>query len=187
MKSIITCIQLDIKFGDPDFNYQQVEEKVAQAVQQEHSTTVVLPELWTTGYDLTRLDEISDENGEKTTSFLQKLAKKYNILNILPILIIEKMGPHFAIGDTCFMWQEDHKIYNVIDHKEMIAKDNEKSILRRDDIMQAYTNVHTDMTLLYESIEYIASVKKDGTRDYIIKDGIFVVEGTEELNQALLT
>jgi aminopeptidase len=52
--------------------------------------------------------------------------------------------------------------------------------------MNAYTNVHTDMTLPYESIEYIASVKKDGTRDYIIKDGIFVVKGTEELNHALL-
>jgi leucyl aminopeptidase (aminopeptidase T) len=121
-----------------------------------------------------------------TNTVAYKLAKKYNILNILPILIIEKMGPHFAIGDTCFMWQEDHKIHNVIDHKEMIAKDNEKSILRKEDIMQAYTNVHTDMTLPYESIEYIASVKKDGTRDYIIKDGIFVVEGTEELNHALL-
>ncbi|PMC35263.1 carbon-nitrogen hydrolase [Bacillus sp. UMB0899] len=79
MKPIITCIQLDIKFGDPDFNYQQVEKKIAQAVQQEQSTTIVLPELWTTGYDLTRLEEISDENGEKTTSFLQELAKKYNV------------------------------------------------------------------------------------------------------------
>lgn len=121
-----------------------------------------------------------------TNTVAYKLAKKYNILNILPILIIEKMGPHFAIGDTCFMWQEDHKVHNVIDHKEMIAKDNEKSILRKEDVMKAYTNVHTDMTLPYESIEYIASVKKDGTRDYIIKDGIFVVEGTEELNHALL-
>lgn len=121
-----------------------------------------------------------------TNTVAYKLAKEFDILNILPILIIEKMGPHFAIGDTCFMWQEDHKVYNVIDHKEMIAKDNEKSILRKEDIMQAYTNVHTDMTLPYESIEYIASVQKDGTRNYIIKDGIFVVEGTEELNHALL-
>lgn len=120
-----------------------------------------------------------------TNTEAYKLAKKYKILNILPILIIEKMGPHFAVGDTCFMWQEDHVIHNVIDNKEMIAKDNEKSILRKEDIMQAYTNVHIDMTLPYESIEYIASVQKDGTKNYIIKDGIFVVEGTEELNLPL--
>jgi len=122
--------------------------------------------------------------GTNTTAY--KLAKKYNIVNILPILIVEKMGPHFAIGDTCFMWQEDHKIYNVIDRKEMIAKDNERSILRKEDLMKAYTNIHTDMTLPYESIEYIASVRKDGSKDYIIKDGIFAVKGTEELNHALL-
>ncbi|MCV9886498.1 carbon-nitrogen family hydrolase [Metabacillus halosaccharovorans] len=100
MKSIITCIQLDIKFGDPDFNYQQVEEKIAQAVQQEDSTTVVLPELWTTGYDLTRLDEISDENGEKTCSFLQKLAKKYNI-HIIGGSIAKKSDKH--VTNTMFI------------------------------------------------------------------------------------
>lgn len=100
MKAIITCIQLDIKFGDPDFNYQQVEEKIAQAVQQENSTTVVLPELWTTGYDLTRLDEISDENGEKTCLFLQKLAKKYNI-HIIGGSIAKKSDKH--VTNTMFI------------------------------------------------------------------------------------
>lgn len=79
MKPIIACIQLDIKFGDPDFNYQQVEEKVALAVEQENPNIIVLPELWTTGYDLTRLDEIADHDGERTKTFLSNLAKKYNV------------------------------------------------------------------------------------------------------------
>jgi omega-amidase len=79
MQPVITCIQLDIKFGDPQFNYQQVEEKIAQAVENEKSTIIVLPELWTTGYDLTRLDEIADEKGEETKQFLSRLAKKYQI------------------------------------------------------------------------------------------------------------
>ncbi len=79
MKPIITCIQLDIKFGDTDFNYHQAEEKIALAVKQEKSTIIVLPELWTTGYDLTRLDEIADKEGERTKSFLIDLAKKYQV------------------------------------------------------------------------------------------------------------
>ncbi|MFV2045956.1 carbon-nitrogen family hydrolase [Metabacillus litoralis] len=79
MKPIIACIQLDIKFGDPDFNYEQVEEKVALAVEQEKPNIIVLPELWTTGYDLTRLDEIADHDGERTKTFLSNLAKKYNV------------------------------------------------------------------------------------------------------------
>ena len=75
MKPIIACIQLDIKFGDPDFNYEQVEEKVALAVEQEKPNIIVLPELWTTGYDLTHLDEIADHDGERTKTFLSNLAK----------------------------------------------------------------------------------------------------------------
>ncbi|HQB50115.1 MAG TPA: hypothetical protein PLW33_05505, partial [Candidatus Cloacimonas sp.] len=38
--------------------------------------------------------------GTNTTAY--QMARKYDILPRLPILIIEKMGPHFAIGDTCF-------------------------------------------------------------------------------------
>ncbi|MDQ0883627.1 hypothetical protein QFZ73_004638 [Peribacillus sp. V2I11] len=30
---------------------------------------VILPELWTTGYDLTRLNEIADQEAEKTIEF----------------------------------------------------------------------------------------------------------------------
>ncbi|WP_026559957.1 carbon-nitrogen family hydrolase [Bacillus sp. J37] len=126
MKSIITCIQLDIKFGDPDFNYQQVEEKVAQAVQQEHSTTVVLPELWTTGYDLTRLDEISDENGEKTSSFLQKLAKKYNI-HIIGGSIAKKSGKH--VTNTMFIVDNDGQLIHEYSKLHLFKLMNEHHYL----------------------------------------------------------
>lgn len=79
MNPVITCIQLDIKYGDPTFNYKQVEEKITSAIKSEKSTIIVLPELWTTGYDLTRLDEIADMNGKETITFLSSLAKKYNV------------------------------------------------------------------------------------------------------------
>lgn len=78
-KPVITCIQLDIKYGDPQFNYQQVEEKVALAIESSKSAIIVLPELWTTGYDLTRLNKIADEDGIVTQHFLSMLAKKYRV------------------------------------------------------------------------------------------------------------
>ena len=40
-------------------------------------------------------------------------------------MIAEKMGPHFAVGDTCYSWAEDTPVYNP-DGKEIIARDNEK-------------------------------------------------------------
>lgn len=42
----------------------------------------------------------------------------------MPILIAEKMGPHFAVGDTCYSHAEDVKVYNP-DGKEIVARENE--------------------------------------------------------------
>ena len=65
--------------------------------------------------------------GTNTTAYM--VAKRYDIGAKLPILIAEKMGPHFAVGDTCYSWSEDNPVYNP-DGKEIIARDNECSLLR---------------------------------------------------------
>lgn len=74
----IACIQLDIVFGDPSQNYKRAEKLIEEAAQLQPDI-VVLPELWTTGYDLTRLDEISDEEAATTLQFLKKQAKKFDV------------------------------------------------------------------------------------------------------------
>ena len=120
--------------------------------------------------------------GTNTTAYV--MAKKYHIEDILPILIAEKMGPHFAVGDTCYSWSEDTAVYNP-DGKEIIARDNEVSILRRIDPGRAYFGCHTDITIPYEELGEITAVKKDGSLIPIIKDSRFVLKGTEELNRVL--
>ncbi len=117
-----------------------------------------------------------------TNTLAYVIAQKYQIIEKLPILIVEKMGPHFAIGDTCFSFAEDMKVYNAIDGKEIVAKDNEKSILRKEDVSKAYTNKHTDITLPYDGLSKIAVILDDNTEVDIIRDGRFVLEGTEALN-----
>jgi len=121
-----------------------------------------------------------------TNTMAYVVAKKYNIVDLLPILIVEKMGPHFAIGDTCYSWQEDRKIFNHTTGKEIIAKDNERSKLRTDDVNKAYTNCHTDITLPYDALEFITAVDKDGNKLDIIVDGCFVLAGVEELNRPFM-
>ncbi|MDD2331678.1 MAG: aminopeptidase [Candidatus Cloacimonetes bacterium] len=121
-----------------------------------------------------------------TNTMAYKMARKYDIMHLLPILIIEKMGPHFAIGDTCYSHEEDFPHHNIESKKLIIAVDNEKSAKRNEDPMQAYTQKHTDITLPYEMLAEISAVKQDGTRLPIIKEGRFVVPGTEELNLPLL-
>lgn len=119
-----------------------------------------------------------------TNTVAYAMAKKYDILYKLPILIVEKMGPHFAVGDTCYSHSEEVRLYNP-DGKELVAKDNECSLLRDEDESKAYFNCHTDITIPYEELDYIESIHEDGVRVRIINKGRFVLEGTSTLNDAL--
>lgn len=118
--------------------------------------------------------------GTNTAAYVT--ARKYGIEGRLPILIAEKMGPHFAVGDTCFSWEEDVSTYNP-DGKRMVAKENACSALRKEDIKKAYFNCHTDITIPYDELQEIAVVQEDGRRISLIRDGRFVLPGTEELNR----
>ena len=120
--------------------------------------------------------------GTNTTAYV--VAKKYGIEEKMPILIAEKTGPHFAVGDTCYHWSEENKVYNR-NGKEIVAKDNSISILRKEDISKAYFNCHTDITIPYDELAEIAVVKKGGERILLLQNGRFVLPGTEILNEPL--
>lgn len=120
--------------------------------------------------------------GTNTTAYVA--AKKYGIEDKMPILIAEKMGPHFAVGDTCYSWSEDIKVYNP-NGKEIIARDNSVSILRKEDVSKAYYHCHTDITIPYEELKSITVITKDGKEILLIENGEFVLSGTEILNEPL--
>ena len=120
--------------------------------------------------------------GTNTTAYVA--AKKYNIADKMPILIAEKMGPHFAVGDTCYSWAEDIKVYNP-NGKEIVARDNSVSIQRKEDVSAAYFHCHTDITIPYEELKSITVECADEKEIEIIRDGIFVLPGTEILNEPL--
>ena len=120
--------------------------------------------------------------GTNTTAYA--VAQKYGIADRFTILIAEKMGPHFAVGDTCYSWEEDNTMFNP-DGKEIVAKENSISAQRRENPDKAYFQCHTDITIPYEELGGIQVVKEDGTRIDLLKDGRFVLPGTELLNEPL--
>ncbi len=120
--------------------------------------------------------------GTNTTAYV--MARRWGIENKLPILIAEKTGPHFAVGDTCYSQAEDVAVYNP-DGKEIVARENEKSLLRGTDPRKAYFNCHTDITLPFDELGELTAVKADGTRIAIIAKGSFVLPGSEALNEPM--
>jgi leucyl aminopeptidase (aminopeptidase T) len=120
--------------------------------------------------------------GTNTTAY--RMARDYNIADKLPILIAEKTGPHFAVGDTCYSRQEEMDTFNP-DGKRIIAKENDFSRLRDEDVSKAYFNCHTDITIPYDELGVIEVIDAEGQAVSIIEDGRFVLAGTEELNEPL--
>lgn len=59
-----------------------------------------------------------------TNTLAYVIVKKYDIVDILSVLIVEKMGPHFAIGDTCYSYSEDLEVINP-NGKCILTRDNE--------------------------------------------------------------
>ena len=117
--------------------------------------------------------------GTNTVAYV--MAKHYGIGDKLPILIAEKMGPHFAVGDTCYSHEEDVQTFNP-DGKAIIARENEVSALRSVDRGKAYFNCHTDITIPYDELGELSAVMKNGEKKAIIKEGRFVLKGCEGLN-----
>lgn len=120
--------------------------------------------------------------GTNTTAY--RMARDYDIADKLPILIAEKTGPHFAIGDTCYSHEEDMVTYNP-DGKQIVARENDFSRLRKEDMGKAYFNCHTDITIPYDELDKITVIRHDGTTQDIISGGRFVLDGIEELNKPL--
>jgi leucyl aminopeptidase (aminopeptidase T) len=119
-----------------------------------------------------------------TNTLAYKMGRDYGISEKLPILIAEKTGPHFAVGDTCYSRAEDIPAFNP-DGKEIVARDNECSLLRKTELEKAYFNCHTDITIPYDELDKITVIRKDGSQADVISDGKFVVAGTESLNAPL--
>ena len=123
-----------------------------------------------------------------TNTLAYRLARDYGIMDKLPILIMEKTGPHFAVGDTCYSYAEDIPMRNP-DGRECIARDNSISVLRRsadeEERHRAYFHCHTDITIPFDELGRITVLGKDGRKTDIIRDGRFVLEGTEALNTPL--
>lgn len=117
--------------------------------------------------------------GTNTTAY--RMARDFGIERLIPILIGEKTGPHFAVGDTCYSYEEDLKSFNP-DGKAIVARSNDFSNLRNTEPDKAYFHCHTDITIPYDELGGVIAITMEGDQTPIIKDGLFVLKGLEELN-----
>ncbi|YCA13460.1 carbon-nitrogen family hydrolase [Bacillus sp. AK128] len=135
----ISCIQFDIAFGNPELNFKHMREKIEEAVL-DSPDIIVLPELWTTGYDLTRLDEIADHDGQTTLSFLSELAKDKNV-HIVGGSIAKRT--HQGVYNTMFIVNNQGDLVNeysklhlfkLMDEHHYLQAGNDEGLFKLQDI-----------------------------------------------------
>ncbi|MDQ7936384.1 carbon-nitrogen family hydrolase [Lactiplantibacillus sp. WILCCON 0030] len=90
----VALAQLDIQFGNPDENFRQVTTAIMKAAE-EAVDVIVLPEMWNTGYALTRLAALADLNGERTQKLLSQLAKQFNVAIVGGSVAVERDGAYY--------------------------------------------------------------------------------------------
>jgi predicted amidohydrolase len=109
----VSVIQMDIAEGAPELNRKRVREMVEKAAA-EKPDVILLPEMWTTAYELSKLKYLCDREGRPTLDMICELAVKYRI-NIVAGSIAS-MDEDGNIRNTCY----------VVDRKGNIAAKYEK-------------------------------------------------------------
>ncbi|RSD28239.1 carbon-nitrogen family hydrolase [Mesobacillus subterraneus] len=77
MKFKIACLQMDISFGNTAQNYKKASVLIDKASSGKPDI-MVLPELWTTGYDLLNLDGKADIEASEAALFFKDTALKHS-------------------------------------------------------------------------------------------------------------
>lgn len=75
----ISCIQMDMRLGEADWNFSRAEALVREAVNTERPDVAVLPETWNTGFFPKDLAPCADRDGERTKAVFSALARELNV------------------------------------------------------------------------------------------------------------
>lgn len=79
----VSVIQMDMKLGEPDYNFAHAEELIRRAAAEEQPDVAVLPEMWNTGFfPKENLEQLCDQDGIRVKKEIGGLAAELG-LNIV--------------------------------------------------------------------------------------------------------
>lgn len=112
----VSALQLDLVFKEADQNQEAIRQKVKEVMHNEKPDILVLPEMWNVSFFPENVEELADENGEKTQEFLSHLAEEYAV-NI--------------VGGSVATKSEEGKLFNT-----------SYSFNRKGELVHEYNKVH---------------------------------------------
>jgi len=124
-------IQMNVKVGDVAHNKQILMQKLTEAISVDHKPDVILfPEMWNTGYALTEISSLADENGKETIAMLSNFAKQHQV-NIIGGSIAQKKGD--GVYNTIFAFNRKGELINDYSKLHLFRLMDEEKYLQAGD------------------------------------------------------
>ncbi|MFC7322093.1 carbon-nitrogen family hydrolase [Halobacillus campisalis] len=137
----IAIIQMDIAFGNPDKNRSIALPLIEEAVSK-GAEFILLPELWTTGYDLSRFDEIAETLEGPTHKMLSELAQKHGV-TIAGSVAEDDHGEYYNTmvaynrsGDRTLNYRKAH-LFRLMDEEKFLNSGHHKGNFILEDTLVA--------------------------------------------------
>ncbi|TBL79685.1 carbon-nitrogen family hydrolase [Paenibacillus thalictri] len=133
----LALLQMDIAIGEPEANFNKLENMLEEAVTgSPKPDVIVFPEMWNTGYALERIQQLADENGERTDALLSAFSRKHGV-NIVGGSIAEKKEDQ--IFNTIYVYdREGNKVADYSKIHLFRLMDEEKYLVSGDKIGSAH-------------------------------------------------
>jgi len=144
----IGCIQLNVRFGKVDENYERAEQFIREAASK-GAEIVVLPEMWNTGFALEKLPELADKEGVRTKEFLTSLAKELGVHIVGGSVAIEREGKFF---NTMYTVNKEGELLTEYSKAHLFRLMNEEKFLEAGDQMNRFAldDVEAGAVICYE-------------------------------------
>lgn len=137
------AVQMNVVFGKKEDNYRKAGYFIEEA-SLSGCDTVLLPELWSTGYFPTSdIEKEADEDGMETKAFLSSLALKYNLNIVGGSVLTRKNGKYYNTGYIVsrFGHIEDEydktHLFTPLGEDKWITKGKSRSLFSLDGITSA--------------------------------------------------
>lgn len=76
----LALLQMNIEVGNTEANFGKLKTMLEEAVSQEvKPDVIVFPEMWNTGYALTEIETLADNEGKRTKTMLSAFAQKHQV------------------------------------------------------------------------------------------------------------
>lgn len=126
----ISCIQMDMRLGDAEYNFAHAVELVRSACKSEAPDVVVLPETWNTGFFPKDLAPCADCNGERTISTFSALAKELNV-NIVCGSVANRKADGFY--NSAYVFDREGRVVAEYDKTHLFSPSGEHEVFNAGD------------------------------------------------------